>query len=151
MFNISPWWDSLWLFEKSYTLFLVAFPFPSRILVCVTGFCSSISLYILRFTFGELILAKKKKKSGKIYRHKSMHVSRSTKPLTNHSWQVWRSIYNNHIDIKISSTMIWMHREQAMLVNAQSHKYKGTRQNMLMTIHVFMCFGIFDTKTRKDW
>ena len=22
-----------------------------------------------------------------------------------------------------------------MLVNAQSHKYKGTRQNMLMTIH----------------
>ena len=43
-----------------------------------------------------------------------------------------------------------MHREQAMLVNAQSHKYKDTRQNMLMTIHVFMCFGIFDTKTRKD-
>ena len=22
-----------------------------------------------------------------------MHVSRSTKPFTNHSWQVWRSIY----------------------------------------------------------
>ena len=64
-----------------------------------------------------------------------MHVSRSTKTLTNHSWQVWRYIYNNHIDIKISPTMIWVHREQAMLINAQGHKYKATGQNMLMTIY----------------
>ena len=28
-----------------------------------------------------------------------------------------------------------MHREQAMLVNAQGHLYKGTWQNMLMTKH----------------
>ena len=45
-------------------------------------------------------------------------ISRSTKPLTNHSRQVWRSIYNNHIDVKIFPTMIWVHEEQAMLVNA---------------------------------
>ena len=50
-----------------------------------------------------------------------MHVSRSTKPFTNHSWQGWRYIYNNHIDFKISPTMIWVHREQAKLVDAQSH------------------------------
>ena len=62
-----------------------------------------------------------------------MQVSRSTKPLTNHSWQVWRSTYNNHINVKISQTIIWVHREQATLVNAQSHKYKGTSQNMLVT------------------
>ena len=58
-----------------------------------------------------------------------MHVSRSTKPLTNHSWQVWRSIYNNHIEVKISPTMIWVHREQATLINAQGHLCKGTRQS----------------------
>ena len=33
--------------------------FLSRILVCATGFCSSISLFIWRFTFGELFLEKK--------------------------------------------------------------------------------------------
>ena len=43
------------------------------------------------------------------------------KPFTNHSWQVWRSIYNSHIDVKISPTMVWVHKEQAMLANAQSH------------------------------
>ena len=34
--------------------------FPSRILECATGFCSSISLFIWRFTFCELFLAKTK-------------------------------------------------------------------------------------------
>ena len=51
--------------------------FPSQILVCVTGFCSSISLFIWRALFSK----KQKIKSGKIYRHKSMHVSRSTKTI----------------------------------------------------------------------
>ena len=38
-----------------------------------------------------------------------------------------------------------MHREQVMLINEQSHKYKGTRQNMLMTKHnnVNQTFWIF--------
>ena len=93
---------------KNHTLYFWSLSlFPSRILVCATNFCSSISLYIWRFTFRELFLEKNTKiKSGKIYRHKSIHVSRSTKPFTNHSWQVWRSIYNNYIDFKISSTVI---------------------------------------------
>ena len=64
-----------------------------------------------------------------------MHVSRSTKPLANHPWQVWRSIYNNHIDFKIFPTMIWVHKEQATLENAQSHLYEGKRQNMHVTKH----------------
>ena len=49
-----------------------------------------------------------------------------------------------------------MYKEQATLVNAQSHKYKGTRQNMLMTIHnnvdqtfwiiYFLCVFVFLTQ-----
>ena len=95
---------------KNHTLyfFWLLSLFPSRILVCATGFCSSISLYIWRALFSK----NKKIKSGKIYRHKSMHVSRSTKQFTNHSWQVWRSIYNNHIDFKSSSTMIRVQRNK---------------------------------------
>ena len=65
-----------------YFFFWLLSLFPSWILVCATGFCSSISLFIWRFTFGELFLVKTKRiKSGKIYRHKSMHVSRSTKTI----------------------------------------------------------------------
>ena len=73
---------------KNFTLYFWSLSiFPSRILVCATSFCSSISLFIWIFTFGELFLAKTKQiKSVKIYRHKSMHVSRSTNPFTNHSW-----------------------------------------------------------------
>ena len=99
---------------KNHTLYFWSLSlFSSRILVCATGFCSSISLYIWRFTFGELFLANTKKiKSVKIYRHKSMHVSRSTKPFTNHSWQVWRSIYNSHIDFKSSSIVIRLQRNK---------------------------------------
>ena len=74
-----------------------------------------------------------------------MYVSRSTKLLTNHSWQVLRSIYNSHIDVKIFPQWYEWKKEQATLVNAQSHKYKGTGQNMLMTIHnnVDQTFWIF--------
>ena len=99
-------------FLKNHTFYFWSLSlFPNRILVCATGFSSSISLYIWRFTFGEFFLAKDIK-SGKIYRHKSMHVSRLTKPFTNHSWQVWRSIYNSHIDFKISSTVIIVQRNK---------------------------------------
>ena len=52
--------------------------FPSRILECATGFCSSYLFSFGDLHFGELFLAKTKIKSGKIYRHKSMHVSRSS-------------------------------------------------------------------------
>ena len=79
--------------------------FPSQILVCATGFCSSISLFILRFTF-ESSFKQKIKINEWEYKHKSMHVLRSTKTFTNHSRQVWRSIYNSHIDVKSSPTKI---------------------------------------------
>ena len=55
--------------------------------------------------------------------------------------------------------MIWVYKEQATLVNAQSHKYKGTRQNMLMTIHnnvdqtfwiiYFLCVFVFLTQKQE--
>ena len=94
---------------KNFTLYFWSLSiFPSQIVVCATSFCSSISLYIWRALFSK----NKKIKSGKIYRHKSMHVSRSIKPFTNHSWQVWRSIYNSHIDFKISSTAIRVQRNK---------------------------------------
>ena len=100
-------------FLKKHTLYFWSLSFfSSQILVCATGFCSSISLYIWRFTFGKLFLVKTKIKNGKIYRHKSMHVLRSTKPFTNHSWQVWRSIYNSHIDFRISSIVIRVQRNK---------------------------------------
>ena len=77
-----------------------------------------------------------------------MHVSRSKNPLTNYSWQVWRSIYNNHTDVKISPTMIWVHREQATLVNTQgiSIKVQGKIclwQNTIMSIKLFLDFLLF--------
>ena len=86
-----------------------------------------------------------------------MLASRSTKPLTNHSWQVWRSIYNNHIDVKIFPTMIWVLKEQAMLVNIQSHLYEGKRQNMRVTKHnvdqtfwIFYLLCVFGFLTQKQ-
>ena len=50
-----------------------------------------------------------------------------------------------------------MHREQAMLVNAQSHLYKGTRQNMHVTKHndanqtfwIFYFLCVFEFLTQK--
>ena len=88
-------------FLKNHTLYFRSLSlFPSQILVCATGFFNLISLYISRALFSKKII-----NSGKIYRHKSMHVSRSTKSFTNHSWQVWISIYNSHIDFKTSSTV----------------------------------------------
>ena len=90
--NYISFWEFLLIFLldriasdllKNFTLYFWSLSlFPSQILVCAIGFCSSISLFIWRFTFGELFLAKTKKiKTGKIYRHKSMHVSRSTKTI----------------------------------------------------------------------
>ena len=52
-------WINIFFNIKSLTLF------PSQILKCATGFCSSISLFIWRFTFGELFLAKTQKIVGR--------------------------------------------------------------------------------------
>ena len=90
----------------------------------------------------ESLFSKNKKiKSGKIYRHKSIQVSRSTKPFTNHSWQVWRSIYNSHIDFKIYSIVIRVQRNYAhKCTKPLSQRYKAKqvlRQNSIMSIKLF--------------
>ena len=70
-----------------------------------------------------------------------MHVSRLTKSFISHSWQGWRSIYNNHIDFKISLIMIWVQRKQAMLMDAQRYKVKHIlRQSSTMLIKTFWIF-----------
>ena len=97
IFDISTLLFSLWLFDHHTFQFKMSLSlFPSQILVCVIGFCSSISLFHFEIYIWWALLQKHKNKSGKIYRHKSMQVSRQTRLLTNHSWQVWRSIYNNY-------------------------------------------------------
>ena len=93
--------------------------FPNQILVCATAF--SAHYLFSRFDIGWAFKQKKKKMSGKRCRHKSTHVSRSKKLLTNHPWQDWRSIYSNHVDVKIFPIIIQVHRKQAKLINAQNH------------------------------
>ena len=60
------WWLAFgFLSTIKFTLKESLSLFPSQILVCATGFCSSISLFIWRFTFGELFLQKHKNKVGR--------------------------------------------------------------------------------------
>ena len=75
-FEIDAW--NFWY--KSLSLF------PSRILVCATAFATH---YLFSFWDLHLLssLSNKNKKCGKIYRHKSTHVSKPTWLLSNHSWQ----------------------------------------------------------------
>ena len=92
IFDISILRISLWLFGHHTFQYKLSF-FPSQILVCVTAFAAH--FLFLRFDICWAI-RQKHKKCGKIYRHKSMHVSKPSRLLTNHSWQVSRSIYNSH-------------------------------------------------------
>ena len=94
IFYISNLWLSLWLYGhhtfqyKSFSLF------PSQILECATAFATH---YLFSFWNSHLLSSLgKNKKSRKIYRHKSTHVSKPSRLLTNHSWQTWRLIYNSH-------------------------------------------------------
>ena len=108
-FEIDAW--NFWY--KSLSLF------PSRILVCATAFATH---YLFSFWDLHLLssLSNKNKKCGKIYRHKSTHVSKLTWLLTNHSLQAWRSIYNNHTKMsrffpqrykcKNNKLSLWMHK-----------------------------------------
>ena len=53
--------------------------------------------------------------------------------------------------------MIWVHKEQAKIINAQSHLYKGTWQNMHVTKHnnadqtfrIFYFLCVFGFLTQK--
>ena len=66
IFYISTLWFSLWLFEHHTFQFKMSLSlFPSQILVCAIGFCNSYSLFILRFTFGELYSKNIKIKVGR--------------------------------------------------------------------------------------
>ena len=95
IFDISIWWTSFWLLGIIHFQYKSFSHFPSQILICAMAFTIQ---YL--FSFGDLHMmssfSKNNKKCGKIYRHKSTHVSKPTWLLTNHSWQAWRSIYNNH-------------------------------------------------------
>ena len=95
IFDISIRWSNLWLLGIIHFQYKSLSFFPNQILVCVTTFAAQ---YL--FSFGDLhlvsSLSKNNKKCGKIYRHKSTHVSKLTWLLTNHSWQAWKLIYNNH-------------------------------------------------------
>ena len=55
------WWASLWLFGHHTFYFRPLSFFPSQILVCAIGFCSSISL-----SFGDLHLMSSLSKNNKI-------------------------------------------------------------------------------------
>ena len=93
IFDISFLWVSHWHFGHHTFQYKSLSLFPSQILVCATAFAA----YYLFSRFDICWAIKHKhKKSGKIYRHKSMHVSKPSKLLTNHSWQAWRLTYNNH-------------------------------------------------------
>ena len=92
IFDISNW-VSLWLIRHHTFQYKSLSLFPNQILVCATIF-AAYSLFTRFDNF--LAVMQKHKKCGKIYRHKSMHVSKSSRLLTNHSWQAWRSIYNSH-------------------------------------------------------
>ena len=95
IFDISIWWTNLWLLSIIHFQYKFLSFFPSQILVCATVFATH---YLFSFWDLHLLsfLRKNNKNCGKIYRHKSMQVSKPSKLLTNHSWQAWRSIYNNH-------------------------------------------------------
>ena len=94
IFDISILRISLWLFGHHAFLYKSLSLFLSQILVCVMAF-------VAHFLFSRFdiywAIKQKHKKCGKIYRNKSMHVSKPSRLLTNHSWQAWRSIYNSHI------------------------------------------------------
>ena len=101
LFEIDAWnfwyfilWVSLWLFGYHIFQYKSLSFFSSQILICATAFAAY--YLFLRFDICWAIRPKKKKKCGKIYRHKSMHVSKPSRLLTNHSWQAWRSIHNSH-------------------------------------------------------
>ena len=95
IFDISIWWTSLWFLGIIHFQYKSLSLFPSQILVCVTAFATQ---YISSFEDLHLVssLSKNNNKCGKIYKNKSTHVSKPIWLLTNHSWQVWRLIYNNH-------------------------------------------------------
>ena len=107
IFDISTLRISLWLFkhhtfqkQKSLSLF------PSQILVYTIGFCSSISLFVWRFTFSELFCKNIKLKWEDIW----AQIYASIKTI-DQSFMTSLKIdsQQSHIDVKIIPTKIDMH------------------------------------------
>ena len=76
------WWASLWPFGHHTFYFRSLSIFPSQILVYAIGFCSSISLFIWRFTFGALFKQKQQNKWVGRYIDTSLYMSQDQQ---NHS------------------------------------------------------------------
>ena len=128
-FEIGAW--NFWYFniENKPLAFLVPYIsiqeslslFPSQILVCATGFCSSLSLFILRFTFGELFCKNIKIKWEEIY--VQVYASIKTIKTVDQLFMTSLKIYlqQSHIVFKISPTKIYVHTKQAKLINVLRH------------------------------
>ena len=89
IFDISILKVSLWPFEHHIFQFKMSLSlFPSQILVCALAFAAH---YL--FSIWDLYLLSSLSKNIKIKWEETIDQSRL---LTNHTWQVWKSIYNNH-------------------------------------------------------
>ena len=109
IFDISTLRISLWLFEhhtfqkqKSLSLF------PSQILVYTIGFCSSISLFIWRFTFSELFCKNIKLKWEDIWAQIYASIKTIDKSFMT---SLKNYLQQTHIVFKISSTQINVHTD----------------------------------------
>ena len=112
IFYISTLRVSLWLFKHhTFQLKMSVSLFPSQILVCMTAFAAHNLLFHFEIYIWWALTQKHKNKGGKIYRHKSMQVSRPSRPLTNQSFMTSLNIYlrQSHIVFKISPTKIYVH------------------------------------------
>ena len=116
-------------FWASYIFINVAFPFSQSNTSMCDGFCSSLSLFILRFTFVELF----KRKHKKMWEDIQAQVYACIKIIKTIDQSFMTSLkidlQQSHIDFNIFPTKIDVHTEQAKLVNALHHQYEGTRPN----------------------
>ena len=80
-----------------------------------------------------------------------MQVLRPSRLLINHSWQAWRSIYNSHIDFKISPTKIYVHTKQSMLkkCNTPNSHMKCAQTNTIKFFKIFTFYVVLDFYSHK--
>ena len=101
-----PWQFSIWFWHHIFEYKLLSL-FPSQILVCAIAFSAQNSLFKID---NWRAFEKRKKKCVEIYRHKSTHVSRSSKSI-DQLFMTNLKIYlqQSHIVFKISPTEIYLH------------------------------------------
>ena len=149
MFDISILRVSVWLFEhhtnqfkSRFLFFLVKYQYVRQAFAALNLF------FIVRFTFGELYSKNIKIKWEEI--QAQVYASIKTIKTIDQSFMTNLKIYlqQSHIDFKISPTKIYVHTEQARLINALCHQYEGTRPNShvihtIQAIKFFEDFSIF--------